>query len=71
MVELGMVRVQHTYREGNSLTDFLANWCFNSTGTISFNNFKELPKRAKAITMLDKQQISHLRVRRMKQQLPY
>lgn len=29
MMELELIKLQHTYREENTLTDFLANWCFN------------------------------------------
>lgn len=57
IMELELIKVQHTYREGNSLAEFLASWCFSCASTISFNTFMELSMRAKAITLQAKQQI--------------
>lgn len=67
MMELELIKVQHTYREENTLTNFLADWCFSFAGTTIFNNFMELPKRAKAITIHKKQQIPHHRIMKMNQ----
>lgn len=70
MMEDELIKVQYIYREWNSLADCLANLCFSFAGTVNFNTFMELPRKAKAITIQDKKQIPHIRVGKMRQQAP-
>ncbi|XP_060211803.1 uncharacterized protein LOC132639368 [Lycium barbarum] len=57
------VKVDHIYREGNCLADFLANYVFDFPGTQQFNTFQELPSIARKLLNIDKAQIPNLRIR--------
>lgn len=63
LISGGAIQVQHTYREGNALADFLANFCFSFAGTNTYRSFTELPRKCKSILIMDKQQIPQLRIR--------
>ncbi|KAK4721460.1 hypothetical protein R3W88_011693 [Solanum pinnatisectum] len=43
------VQIQHVYREGNTLADYLANLAFFNPGRIVYNSFAELPSQAKKL----------------------
>ncbi|WMV47399.1 hypothetical protein MTR67_040784 [Solanum verrucosum] len=60
------VAIVHTLREGNKLTDFMANIVFSFAGTnsICYNDFQDLPSEAKTILNMDKSQIPNLRIRK-------
>ncbi|XP_059315633.1 uncharacterized protein LOC132066321 [Lycium ferocissimum] len=60
------VIIQHVYREGNTLADFLTNLAFDFAGTQSFNSFAELPSAGKKILNLDKHQVPNLKIRNVK-----
>ncbi|XP_049359182.1 uncharacterized protein LOC125823854 [Solanum verrucosum] len=59
------VVIEHTFREGNKVADFLANLVFSFEGTeiISFNTFQDLPKEAKTLLNMDKSQTPNLRIK--------
>ncbi|WMV19533.1 hypothetical protein MTR67_012918 [Solanum verrucosum] len=57
------VLIQHVYREGNSLVDFLSNQDFVFAGTTNFYSFSELPCAGRKILNLDKIQTPNLRFR--------
>lgn len=48
------VRVVHSLREGNTLSDFFTNLVFDFTGEVHFNSFSEVPVVARRIINLDK-----------------
>ncbi|WMV26802.1 hypothetical protein MTR67_020187 [Solanum verrucosum] len=56
-------KIQHTLREGNTLTDFIANTVLGSEGVVHFDTFSNLPNKGKCIINLDKVQIPTLRIR--------
>lgn len=62
------VTVVHTFREGNSLTDFLANLVVNfaAAESIQFNYIEELPAQAKSILHLDKKGTPNIRFKKGK-----
>jgi len=39
------VQIQHVYREGNTLADYLANLAFVNPDRIVYNSFAELPSQ--------------------------
>lgn len=63
LIRGGAIQVQHTYREENALADFSANFRFSFAGTHTYRSFTELPRKAKGILIMDKQQIPQLRIR--------
>ncbi|XP_060180572.1 uncharacterized protein LOC132610278 [Lycium barbarum] len=58
-----IVEVEHIYKEGNCLTDFLANYVFYFAGTQQFTSFQELPSMTMRLLNIDKAQILNLRIR--------
>ncbi|XP_059284804.1 uncharacterized protein LOC132038098 [Lycium ferocissimum] len=52
-----IVEVEHIYRKGNCLEDFLANYVFDFAGTQQFNTFQELPSMARKLLNIDKARI--------------
>lgn len=71
------IHIIHIFREANQLADFITNTAIDSEGMLQFNNFNQLPSRAKRILNIDKMQIPNLRVRprrilnNFKQQEPF
>lgn len=57
------VLFQHVLREGNTVSDFLANLIFSFVGTITFHSFHELPAEGKTLINMDKSQILNLWVK--------
>lgn len=61
--------VVHTYREGNRLTDLLANEVVHFAGTNittkQYHNIHELPQQAQAILQLKRMKILNLRITKM------
>ncbi|KAH0746058.1 hypothetical protein KY285_007715 [Solanum tuberosum] len=55
--------IQHVYREGNSMVDYIANFAFENEGRQSFSSFHELPTQAGKILNLEKHLIPNLRIR--------
>lgn len=49
-----LVRVQHSFREGNTLADYFANLVFDFAGEFQFNSFLEIPSEGRKILNLDK-----------------
>ncbi|XP_070042883.1 uncharacterized protein [Nicotiana tomentosiformis] len=62
--------LQHIFREGNTLADFIANIVFSGAGTNQFLSFSELPSTGRRILNLDKLQTPNLRVRIAKRRAP-
>ena len=58
------VRVQHSLREGNTLTDFFANLVFSFAGTYEFSSVQEVPNVGKNIINLDKINTPIMRIRK-------
>lgn len=58
-----LVRLQHFLREGNSLTDFLANMVFHFAGNFDFRTFQKLPSNGRKIIDMDKHNILEIRIR--------
>lgn len=58
---MGKLQIQHIYREGNQLADYIANLAFAGPNIIVFNTFKELPSHARRIAIIEKQQIPTFR----------
>lgn len=61
---------QYVLREGNVVTDCLANLVFSFAGTILFQSFTKLPSAGMKLINLDKAQILNLRVRVAKRKAP-
>jgi len=57
------VRVQHSFREGNTLADFFANLVFVFAGNYEFNSFHEVPTTAKKIINLEKCNTPYIRIK--------
>lgn len=55
--------IQHIFREGNQLADYLANIAFNQTGKQQSHSFKELPSAVRRIINSDKSQLPYIRVK--------
>jgi len=60
------VKIQHIFREGNQLADFLANHAAEIDRKAEYQSFKELPSTGRKIINTDKQQIPTLRIRTRK-----
>lgn len=54
-------RVQHIYREGNTLADYLENLAMEETCKLEFRSFSDLPKQGKILLNLDKVQSPNIR----------
>lgn len=61
------VVIEHVFREGNKVADFLANYVFSFAGTdsIIFSSFQDLSNDAKVLLNMDKAGIANLRIRKM------
>ncbi|XP_070034275.1 uncharacterized protein [Nicotiana tomentosiformis] len=57
------VILQHVFREGNAVADFLANLVFSFAGTLEFKSFYDFPVAARSLINYDKSQIPNLRIR--------
>ncbi|WMV08973.1 hypothetical protein MTR67_002358 [Solanum verrucosum] len=60
------VTIQHIYREGNKLADYLVNLAINASEKKTFRSFKQLPSIGRKIINMEKSQIPVLRVRTKK-----
>ncbi|KAH0781476.1 hypothetical protein KY290_001074 [Solanum tuberosum] len=60
------VTIQHIYREGNKLADYLANLAINASEMKTFRSFEQLPSMGRKIMNMEKSQIPALRVRTRK-----
>lgn len=58
-------RVQHTFREGNTLVDYFANLVFDFAGDYHFSHFQDIPMEGRRILNLDKSGTPHIRRRQM------
>jgi len=58
-------RVQHTFREGNTLADYFANLVFDFAGDYHFSHFQDIPMEGRRILNLDKSGTPHIRRRQM------
>lgn len=54
-------KIQHMYRESNSLADYMANLVLECMGKHDYKSFAELPKKRKALVNLDKAQVPNIR----------
>lgn len=50
---------------------FLANFCFSFEGTKCYDSFATLPRKDKGIIILDKEQVPHKIIKRLKRQASY
>ncbi|WMV33092.1 hypothetical protein MTR67_026477 [Solanum verrucosum] len=57
------VNIEHTYRKGNTLADYLANYAFEVIGRQQFNTYSELPLQGRKILNLDKHSVPNLRIK--------
>lgn len=59
--------VEHVYREGNKLADFLTNefFSFGDVDSITYANIQELPRDARAILSMDTAQVPNLKIRKL------
>lgn len=59
--------VEHTFKEGNQLVDFLTNYVFSfaGTGNYSFSNSQQLSGEAKIILNMDKAQVPISRMKKL------
>lgn len=57
------VKLSHTFREGNQLADYLANYAMEQVGKSQFWGFGQLPSLARRICNIDKQQIPAIRIK--------
>lgn len=58
------VVVEHIFREGNKVADFMAKnvFFFLGTGRIIYSIFKEIPREAKTLLKMDKNQVPNLKI---------
>lgn len=56
-------RVQHIFREGNTLADYFANLVFDLAGDYQFSHFQDIPMEGRRILNLDKSGTPHIRRR--------
>lgn len=56
------VHLQHTYIEGNMMTDFLANLALDIRDKLEFRSFQELPVTGRRLLNMDKMQFTNLRI---------
>lgn len=54
--------IQHIYREGNALTDYLANTALKHEELIQFHRFQDLPTTGKRMLNTDKSQLPAIRI---------
>lgn len=47
-------KVQHSFRKGNTLANYLTNLVFIFAGSFQFNHFQEMPSEGRRIINLDK-----------------
>uniref|UniRef100_M1BLN1 RNase H family protein n=1 Tax=Solanum tuberosum TaxID=4113 RepID=M1BLN1_SOLTU len=59
-------QVIHTFREGNTVADALANEAIDSKEKKEYHNFNELPTNIRKCINIDKAQIPNLRIRTRK-----
>lgn len=55
--------IQHIFREGNQLADYLANEAANEDRTLTYNSFNQLPKQGRQIININKTQIPTIKIR--------
>lgn len=48
------IHIQHIYREGNQLADFIGNQVADDEATLVYTQFQQLSKKAKQILNTDK-----------------
>ncbi|KAK4724195.1 hypothetical protein R3W88_026974 [Solanum pinnatisectum] len=59
------VRVQHSFKEENTLADFFANLVVIFAGSYEFNSFHEIPTAAKKTINLDKCNTPYIRIKQI------
>lgn len=57
------ITVTHTFKEGNIITDLLANEIFESQGLKEYHDFRQLPMQSRKLITMDKDQVPHLRIK--------
>lgn len=57
------IHINHIYREGNQLVDYIANEAANEETSLKYEHFNQLPSRARQILNTDKAQVPALRIR--------
>lgn len=60
------ITIQHIYREGNKLADYLTNLAINDSENKTFRSFEQLLSMGRKIINMEKAQIPALRVRTKK-----
>lgn len=70
MKEVDIV-VEHIYREANKLAEFFANqvFLFAGTNTLTYSEVQEIPREAKFILSMDKNQVPNLQLKSSKMRL--
>lgn len=61
------MEVQHTLREGNKVANYFTNLIFSFAGTknINFQFIQQVPKRGRALLVMDTNQVSYIRILKM------
>lgn len=57
------IHIQHIYREGNQLVDFIANQAADDEATLVYTQFQQLSKKAKQILNTDKAYIPNIMIK--------
>lgn len=57
------INMEHIYREGTSLSYYLANHAFEVEGRQLYNTFRELPSQGRKVLNLDKLEVPNLRIK--------
>ena len=66
IVEQNNFKVQHLYREGNQLEDFIVNSAYSNSKEQEYKQFKQLPSNCRRVLNMNKAQTSSLRIKTRK-----
>lgn len=62
-VQLRHITIKHIYKEGNQMTDYLANLAINNTEVQEFRHFTDLPVTGRQIISIDTTQIPNIMIK--------
>ncbi|XP_059295500.1 uncharacterized protein LOC132048832 [Lycium ferocissimum] len=65
-IQLCSVYMQHIYREGNKIADYLANMALDTGSKLEINGFQDLPSTGRTLINMDKNQNPNLRIKTKK-----
>lgn len=57
------IQINHIFREGNKLAEYMANLATNESTTLVYNSFTQLSKEGHQIININKAQIPSIRIR--------